>query len=263
MIVSTWNINGVRSRLQLLAGWMMLRQPDVVCLQELKVEPKDFPRAELRALGWDAAFVCQRNYNGVAILSRRPITDVLVGFDDGEEEYEARLIAATVGGIRIVCCYVPHGRDIEAELFRHKLAWLARLRRYLDKRHTPEQPLVVTGDFNVAPEAKDVWDPVLWQSRVHFHPDARNAFANVAAFGLYDTFRTHHPGAGLYSYWDYREHAWEKNLGLRIDHVLATRDLAKRCLFASIDRAQRTAPHSSDHVPVMAAFAEPPPAPPG
>lgn len=256
MIVATWNINGVRSRLQNLAGWVMLRQPDVVCLQELKVEPKDFPKAELRSLGWDAAFACQKNYNGVAILSRRPITDVLVGFDDGEEEYEARLVSATVGGMRIVCAYVPHGRDIEAELYKHKIAWLGRLRRFLDKRHTPDQPLVVCGDFNVAPEAKDVFDAKVWASRVHFHADARNAFANLAAFGLYDTFRTHHPGAGLYSYWDYREHAWEKNLGLRIDHVLATKGLAQRCLFAAIDRAQRSAAHASDHVPVMAAFAE-------
>jgi len=256
MIVATWNVNGVRSRLQLVAGWMMLRQPDVICLQELKVEPKDFPRDELRALGWDAAFTCQKNYNGVAILARRPITDVQIGFDDGQEEYEARLISATVGGARVVCAYVPHGRDIEAELYQHKLAWIRRLRAWLDARHKPDQPLVLCGDFNVTPEPRDVFDPKLWASRVHFHADARNAYRELLGFGLYDTFRLYHAGAGLYSYWDYRENAWPKNHGLRIDHVLATKPMAERCLFSAIDRAQRTSPHASDHVPVMSAFTE-------
>lgn len=259
MIVATWNMNGVLSRLQHLAGWMMLRQPDVVCLQELKCEPKDFPLAQIRSLGWDAAFVCQRNYNGVAILSRRPIADVAIGFDDGAEEWEARLVSATVSGVRIACVYVPHGRDIEAELYRHKIDFLGRLRRWLDAKYRADQPLLLCGDFNVAPEAKDVFDAKLWASRVHFHADVRAAFRELCAFGLHDTFRLHHAGAGLFSYWDYREKAWEKNLGLRIDHVLATKPMAERCMFSSIDRAQRSAPHSSDHVPVMSAFTELPP----
>ena len=256
MIVATWNVNGINSRLQQVATWLRWRQPDVLCLQELKSEPEDYPRAALRSIGWDSAFASQRNYNGVAILSRRPIERVAIGFEDGEEDYEARLIAATVSGVRVVCVYVPHGREIDAELFQHKLRWLKRLRAYLDKRHRNDERVVVCGDFNVTPEARDVFNPKLWLGRVHYHPDARAAYAEVTQFGLYDTLRLHHPAAGLYSYWDYREHAWKKNHGLRIDHVLATRPMAERCLFSAIDKQQRLGAHPSDHVPVMAAFAE-------
>lgn len=254
MVVATWNVNSIVSRLSHVLRWLALRQPDVLCLQELKCLPNAFPLPAFWAAGYMAAWVAEGSYNGVAIVSRLPLTDVKIGFGDGRPE-EARLIAATAGGVRVLSAYVPHGREVGSEWFRYKLDWLARLRAHLDRSHQPGEPLALCGDFNVAPEARDVYDPKLWGSKVHFHPDARIALKEVTSFGLADTFRMHHAGGGLYSWWDYTTRdGFAKNKGLRIDHVFATRPLAERCLYAAIDRTERTVAHSSDHAPVLAAF---------
>ncbi len=257
MIVATWNINGIRSRLDRVLAWLAIRGADVLCLQEVKATTAEFPFAAFHALGYAVALNPQRSYNGVAIVSRRPFADVTLGMGDGADDPEARLISATVSGVRILSVYVPHGRRVGEEMYAHKLAFLARLRAHLDRSYTPQTPLVISGDFNVAPESKDVFAPALWRDKVHFHVDARVALKEVLAFGLVDTFRMHHTGENLFSWFDYQgRDTFERNLGLRIDHVFATRPMAERCIFSAIDRMERAAEHASDHVPVLSAFAE-------
>jgi exodeoxyribonuclease-3 len=254
LTVATWNINSVRSRFAQLSAWLALRQPDVLCLQELKVMPAEVPIAALWSMGYQVAFVAQGIYNGVAIVARRPMSDVMIGGLGPEFDPEARVVAASVAGIRVVCVYVPHGQRIDAPLYRHKQRFLGALRAYLEARHKPTDPILVCGDFNVAPESRDVHDPKAWSDKVHYHADIRVEYRHLLAFGLHDTFRRHHAGAGLHSWWDYRAGALEKDHGLRIDHILATRPLAERCTFAAIDRAARLTPHASDHAPVLATF---------
>lgn len=241
-----------------MLAWLQVWRPDVLCLQELKTEPALLPLPALWALGYQVAFLAEKHWNGVAICARHPIEDVRLGFGDGRPEPDARLVSAMVGGVRVLSAYVPHGREVGHGEWRYKLEWLERLRAHLDAHYLPTDPLVLCGDFNVAPEARDVWDPKSWLRKVHYHPDARVALRHVLAFGLHDTFRQHHAAGGFHSWWDYKARdAIAKNRGLRIDHVFATRPLAERCRFAAIDLSQRIGdwPCSpSDHVPVMSAF---------
>jgi exodeoxyribonuclease III len=194
----------------------------------------------------------------VAIVSRRPMSDVSLGLGDSADDPEARLVSATIAGVRVLSVYVPHGQRVGEEMFAHKLAWLKRLRAHLDAHYRPSTPLAACGDFNVAPEARDVFSPALWRDKVHYHVEARVALKEVMAFGLVDTFRLHHPGEGLYTWFDYQgRDTFERNLGLRIDHVFATHTLAEKCLYSAIDRAPRGLPHASDHLPMLSAFGEP------
>jgi exodeoxyribonuclease-3 len=256
MRVASWNVNSVRARLERLLRWLAAHQPDVLCLQELKVLEVGFPFDALRAAGYHAAVFGQKTYNGVAILSRQEPHDVERGLGDDVEDPQARLIAARVGGLRVVCAYVPNGGEVGGERWPYKLEWLKRLRAFLERTSRPGEPVVVCGDFNVAPEARDVCDPANWEPTVLFHPEARAALARVTGWGLADTFRLHHPEAGIYSWWDYRMLAFPKNRGLRIDLILANQPLAERCRAASIDRQERKGKQPSDHAPVLAEFAE-------
>ncbi len=254
MKIATWNVNSIRARQERLLGWLGEHQPDVVCLQELKVTDDAFPHDAIGAAGYHAAVLGQKTYNGVAILSKTEPTEVLRGLDDDVDDPQARLLAANVEGVRILSAYVPNGQEVGSDKFAYKLDWLRRLRAYLDHRHTPSQPLVVCGDLNVAPDEHDVANPEQWADSVLCHAQARDALSQVCAWGLVDVFRQHHPEGGLYSWWDYRMLAFPKNNGLRIDHVLATEPMAKRCTSAEIDREQRKGPKPSDHAPVMAEF---------
>ncbi len=256
MQIATWNVNSVRARKERVLAWLVVQQPDVLCLQETKVTDDAFPRADFEALGYHVTVSGQRTYNGVAILSRTPPVDVVRAFADGEEEREARLLTASVSGVRVVCAYVPNGKVVGSEKFAYKLAWLGRLRRYLDRSCDPAAPLALCGDLNVAPEPRDVHDPAAWQDTVLFHPEARAALHDICAWGLVDAFRLHHNEGGLYSWWDYRQLAFPKNHGLRIDHILVTPALAARCTGARIDREARKGQGASDHAPVMASFSE-------
>lgn len=215
-----------------------------------------FPSAEFEALGYHVIVSGQRTYNGVAILSRTPPAEVVRKFDDGEEEHEARFLSARVSGVRVVCVYVPNGQLVGSDKFNYKLAWLSRLRRYLDHHCDPADLLAVCGDLNVAPEPRDVHDPAAWQDTVLFHPEARAALQELCAWGLVDAFRLHHSESGLYSWWDYRQLAFPKNHGLRIDHILITKSLAARCVSARIDRETRKGQGASDHAPVLASFVD-------
>ncbi len=251
MKIATWNVNSIRAREERLHRWLAAHQPDVMCLQELKVADDDFPLLPLQALGYHAAVHGQRTYNGVAVLSRAKPLDVERGFGDGCDETHSRLLTARLGSLHVVSAYVPNGQEVGSDKWTYKVDWLRRLRAWLDRRFAKSDLVALCGDFNVAPEARDVHDPKRWETSVLFHPEARAALENVRAWGLVDAFRLHHPGAGFYTWWDYRMLAFPKKEGLRIDHVLLSEPLAARCTSALIDRDERKGKLPSDHAPVV------------
>ena len=253
MTIASWNVNSVRARKERLLRWLEKNRPDVLCLQETKVTEADFPLAEATALGYYAALHGQKGYNGVAILALEEPQDAERGFGDDGDDSHARLLAATVRGVRVASVYVPNGRSVGSDKWEFKLAWLKRLRAWLDRR-SASAPLALCGDFNVAPEERDVKNPAFWSRTVLFHPEARAALAHVTSWGLVDVFRRHNDNPGFYSWWDYRMLGFPKNDGLRIDLILATPALAERSVAASIDREERKGKLPSDHVPVIARF---------
>ncbi len=255
MKLATWNINSIRAREERLLTWLGQEKPDVLCLQETKVEDSGFPRAPLKKAGYEVATFGQRSYNGVAIASTQPLTDVTRGFGDGVEDDEARVIAATTHGMRVVCVYVPNGQDLTSDRYPYKLAWFQRLRAYLERTSAPDQPLALCGDMNVTPDDRDVWSPEKWQGSIHCSPPERAAMADVAGFGLTDIFRHHHGDEKIYSWWDYRGVSFFKNQGLRIDLIYLTQPLVARCTACTIDRNARKGQDASDHAPVVAVIA--------
>jgi exodeoxyribonuclease-3 len=234
--------------------WLERFPVDVLCLQELKVTEDAFPSLDLRAAGYHSAVYGQKTYNGVAILSRHEPLDVARGFDDDIADPQARLISASVRGVRVICGYFPNGSQVGSEKWAYKLEWLRRLRSHLDRHCDPTQALVLCGDFNVAPEPIDVHDPAAWEQSVLCHPEARVALERIRDFGLVDVFRRHRSEAGLYSWWDYRMLGFQKGRGLRIDHVYATLALAETSRAATIDREERKGKQPSDHAPVIVEF---------
>jgi exodeoxyribonuclease-3 len=254
MKIATWNVNSIRARMERVLPWLAERQPDVLCMQELKVEGEKFSDDEFTKLGYTTVSTLQKTYNGVAIASREPAADVRVGLDDGVEDPQARLISAVVSGVRIVCVYAPNGQTVGSDKYEYKLQWMDRLRRYLDEKCDPSQPLIVCGDFNVAPENGDVHDPIAWSKETLFHVDARRSLEKVRSWGLVDLFRLHHHDPGYYTWWDYQMLAFPKNRGLRIDHIFASEPMARRCTSCVIDRDARKGQKPSDHAPVIATF---------
>ena len=228
MKIATWNVNSIRARRERVLGWLRSREPDIVCLQETKVVTATFPRRSSPPRDTAPSITVKILQWRRDLEPRRPRRSDS-GFEDGGGDADARLIAATAAGIRVLSVYVPNGRAPGTPAFRYKLEWLRRLREYLDRHFDPSQPLVVCGDFNVAPDDRDVHDPLLWEGETHCTPAERAAFSKVVGFGLEDTFRRHHSGGGAYSWWDYRMLAFPKNRGLRIDCVLATAALASAC----------------------------------
>ncbi len=255
MKAATFNANSVRARMPILIDWIEANSPDILCIQETKAQDKDFPEAEFSGLGYYVVFRGQKSYNGVAIASKEKPQDVSFGLDDGGEPDEARLIRATVAGIPVVNTYVPQGRSLDSPFFQYKLEWFRRLRAYFDRHFSPDKPLLWTGDLNVAPEPKDVYDPQKLAGSVCFHPDEHKALEEVKEWGFVDVFRKHRPEAGLYSFWDYRmRDALGRNRGWRLDHILATRPLAEKSAGADIDIEPRRAERPSDHTFVTAEF---------
>jgi exodeoxyribonuclease-3 len=251
MKLATWNVNSIRARQGRLLAWLERTKPDVVCLQELKVTDEAFPFDPLREAGYAAAVNGQRTYNGVAVLARTEPEDVERGFGDGGDDAQARFVAARVRNLQVASVYVPNGTEVGSDRWTYKLEWLRRLRAWLDRRDPKTNLLAVAGDFNVAPEARDVYDPPAWETTVLFHPEGRRALEAVRAWGLVDAFRLHHDGPGFYSWWDYRMLAFPKGRGLRIDHVFLSEALAGRCTGASIERNERKGKQPSDHAPVV------------
>jgi exodeoxyribonuclease-3 len=252
--IASWNVNSIRSRLDQLGGWLVRANPDVVCLQETKVQDPDFPHEALGELGYRAVCFGQKTYNGVAIAARfgLALEAVEMGLDGDAEDAPRRLIAATVEGVRVINVYVPNGQAVGTEAFAYKLAWLERLSRHFAARHTPEDEVLICGDFNVAPEPVDVYDPKKWEGNVLFHPDERAALRKLLALGLVDILREKHPGEPrLYSWSDYRMGAYQRDRGLRIDLALLTKRLAARCVACTIDRGPRELDRPSDHAPAV------------
>jgi exodeoxyribonuclease-3 len=252
MKVATWNVNSVRQRLDRLLAWIDRHAPDVVCLQETKVVDEDFPREALEARGYRVETYGQKTYNGVALLAKRPLTEIVRGLPDDAPDAPRRVISAVAGGVRLVNVYVPNGESVGSDKFRFKLDWLARLATWIERDHDPAEALLIVGDFNVAPEDRDVHDPDLWRGQVLFHPDEHRALARLTAWGLSDLFRRHHAEAGRFTWWDYRALAFPKDHGLRIDLMLGTASVAERCRACEIEREERKGQKPSDHVPVWA-----------
>lgn len=253
MKIATWNVNSLRVRLPQFVEWLDCNPVDVIGLQELKLPDEAFPAAELEALGLHAAWFGQKTYNGVALVSRQPLTDVALGIP-GFDDPQRRVIAATVAGVRVINVYVPNGQSVGSDKYAYKLDWLARLAAYV-RTTLADHPLVaLVGDYNIAPEDRDVHDPAKWEGSVHVSEPERAALRELLGTGLIDTFRLFEQPPGVFSWWDYRMGAFRRNHGLRIDLVLASKMLAGRCSACEVDRTPRTWERPSDHAPVVATF---------
>ena len=250
MKVVTWNVNSIRTRLERALRWLEREAPDVLCLQELKCTEEQFPFESLSEVGYTSSVHGQKTYNGVAILSRSEPSDVERGFGDGVEDEQARMISARVAGVRILSLYVPNGSEVGSEKYAYKLEWMQRLREYLERACQPSEPLLLCGDFNVAPDDLDVAQPENWNETVLCHSEVRAALARILDWGLVDSFRQRHPQEVAYTWWDYRNLGFPRNEGLRIDHILATEPLSRRCVDVAIDRNERKGKKPSDHAPL-------------
>ena len=255
MRIATWNVNSVKAREGRLLGWLRQHRPDVLCLQELKTTDEAYPAESVRDEGFDSAVFGQKAFNGVALVSPHPIADVRKGMED--DDRQARLIGGVVHGVTVYSAYFPNGRTVGSEAYDYKLGWMARLLDLLALRHDPGDPVVLTGDFNVAHDDLDAQDPGKWEASVLCHPAAREALERIRAWGFVDVVRKHNPEGGLYSWWDYRRLAFPRNDGLRIDHIFATMPVAEVSTGAWVDRNQRKGRKTdipSDHAPVVADF---------
>ncbi|MEW6003189.1 MAG: exodeoxyribonuclease III [Nitrospirota bacterium] len=251
--VASFNVNSLRVRLKIVLEWIEKEYPDILCLQETKVPDNAFPREEFLKRGYNLAFRGEKSYNGVAILSKFPIEDISYGFEDGSEA--TRLISAKIRGITIVNIYVPQGFHPLSEKFREKLDWLQRLYYFFKENFKPDMSLVWTGDFNIAPESRDVYDPEILRGQVGFHPDEHTVLQKFKEWGFIDIFRLHNPGGGHYTFWDYTiRNALKKGMGWRIDHIWATATIAGKSTRAWIDISPRLIPKPSDHTPLIAEF---------
>jgi exodeoxyribonuclease-3 len=251
--VATWNVNSLRVRLPQLLEWLRANAPEVVALQETKLLDEAFPAAELRAAGYRSVWSGQRTYNGVAILAREDPGEVLrdmPGYDDPQR----RVLAASIGGVRVINLYVPNGQSVGSDKYLYKLGWLRALCRWLRQELAAHEHLIALGDFNIAPEDRDVHDPAAWAGSVLVSPEERAALRAALDLGLIDVFRRFEQPPRSYSWWDYRAGAFQRNNGLRIDLVLATPALAERCTACTIDREPRRVAQASDHAPVIGTF---------
>jgi exodeoxyribonuclease-3 len=251
--IATWNVNSLRVRLPQLLQWQPPVALDVLALQETKLTDADFPQAELAAAGWQMAFNGQKTYNGVAILARSALSDVVTDVP-GLDDPQRRILAATIGGLRVVNLYVPNGQAVDSDKYRYKLEWFAAVTRWLASELQQHPQLVVVGDFNIAPEDRDVHDPAAWAGQVLVSAPERAALQNLLAHGFSDVFRQFAQADKSFSWWDYRAAGFRRNAGLRIDLILASAALAKRCSGAVIDKEPRRAERPSDHTPVLATF---------
>ncbi len=264
MRIATWNVNSLKARLDKVRWWLERARPDVLLMQETKLQDADAPRAEFGELGYELAHHGEGRWNGVAIASRHPLGRVVTNFgeplapartgDTGDDEplAEARMIAAECAGVRLVSLYAPNGRVVGSPFYEAKLVWYERLARWLSTAASPAEPLLLGGDFNVAPEDADVWDARACHGGTHVSPREREAFRALLGWGLVDAYRRHHAEPGRYTWWDYRAGNFHKNFGMRIDHLLATPAVAGRSLWAEIDReARKGKPTPSDHAPLL------------
>lgn len=254
MKLATWNVNSLKVRLPHLLDWLATTATDLVCLQETKLEDAKFPRAEIEAAGYHVAFSGQKTYNGVAIVSRQPLTEVQAGIPGFDDE-QKRVLAATTGGVRVVCVYIPNGQSLDSDKYVYKLRWLSALHAWLQDELKRHPQLALLGDYNIAPEDRDVHDPAAWVGNVLVSEPEREQFRALQNLGLTDSFRMFEQEEKSFSWWDYRAAGFRRNLGLRIDHILLSAPLAACCTAVVIDKAPRKLERPSDHTPVVATLA--------
>ena len=252
--IATFNANSIRVRLGQILSWIEANDADVVCIQETKVQDKDFPQAPIKEAGLNVIYAGQKSHAGVAIIARPELKDVQAGFDNGDDK--ARLLRAEINSVNVVNTYVPQGRSPDSDQFAYKLAWFERVHQLFDDHYTPDDPLIWLGDFNVATEDIDVYDPDRLRGHVDFHPDAQAALEKVQEWGFVDVFRKHHPNEPeMFTYWDYRaRNPIERGVGWRVDHIWATQALAEKSTGAWIDVEARKADRPSDHTLLVAEF---------
>lgn len=259
MKIATWNINGVKARIEGLLAWLAAAQPDVLCLQEIKSVTEGFPAEPIEALGYNLAVLGQKGFNGVAILSKHPFDEIVRGLPGDTADEQARYLEAVIttvsGSIRVASIYLPNGNPIGTEKFAYKLAWMERLLTHAKGLLALEEPTVLTGDFNVIPEPRDAHDPALWVTDALFQPESRGAFRRLVHQGWTDGLRAAEPGEGVYTFWDYQAGAWQKDNGIRIDHLMLSPEAADRMAAAGVDRQVRATEKPSDHVPVWVEIA--------
>lgn len=257
MRIASWNVNSLNARLPRVEEWLTLMEPDVLCMQETKLADDAFPALTFEAMGYQSVHHGEGRWNGVAILSRVGLEDVAVDFaDGGGPDSDARIVWATCDGVRVASCYIPNGRAVDDDHYRYKLAWLARLRAHLDQSCSPTEPVALLGDFNIAPEDRDVWNIAKFEGSTHVTQPERAAFQELLDWGLHDVFREQYPDDdGLFTYWDYTAGRFHKREGMRIDFVLASSPLAETAEWALVDRNARKGEKPSDHAPLMVQFA--------
>lgn len=259
MKIVTWNINGVKARIEVLTTWLQESDPDIVCLQEIKSVDDGFPRFELEALGYHVETHGQKGFNGVAILSKKSPEEVTRGLPGDDADEQARFIEAVFstgnGALRVASLYLPNGNPIDTEKFPYKLRWMARLERWAEERLALEEPLILAGDYNVIPEPVDAKVPEAWVNDALFQPETRQAFRRLENLGFTDAVRSVTDKAGTYTFWDYQAGAWQKNNGIRIDHLMLSPEAANLLESASIEKHVRAWEKPSDHVPVAISIA--------
>ncbi len=253
MKIASWNVNSLKVRLPQVEQWLQMRSPDILGLQETKLTDENFPREALEQAGYHVAHAGQKTYNGVALLSRAPLTDVITDIP-GLDDPQRRILGATIGDLRVLNLYVVNGQVVGSDKYDYKLRWLDAVRDYLADDMKRHENYIVMGDFNIAPDDRDVWNPELWQDRVLVSEPERAALREIMALGLVDTFRLHQQPEQVFSWWDYRQAAFRRNRGLRIDLILASEPMARRCTGSTVDREPRTWERPSDHAPVVAEF---------
>lgn len=252
--IATWNVNSLNVRLPQVLDWLRVEQPDLLALQETKLTDADFPMPDIANAGYRAVFSGQKTYNGVAVLSRLPAADLVVDLP-GSDDPQRRVLGASIGGVRVLNLYVPNGQAVGSEKYAYKLAWLKQLALWTEQELIQYPRLVVLGDFNIAPEDRDVHDPIAWTGQILCSEPERNAFRRLLQLGLQDSFRLFPQEPNTFSWWDYRAAAFRRNMGLRIDHILASPALAAVCTTCRVDKTPRRLERPSDHAPVIAEFA--------
>ncbi|MBN1378748.1 MAG: exodeoxyribonuclease III [Gammaproteobacteria bacterium] len=253
MKIASWNVNSLKVRLPQVLDWLKQSEPDVLAIQEIKLTDENFPVAEIKAAGYEVVYSGQKTYNGVAVLARQPLTDIVTDIP-GLEDPQRRILAATIGPVRVLNLYVVNGQEVGSEKFAYKLRWLSKVKAYIQKQLSEHNYLVVLGDFNIAPEDRDVYDPELWREKILCSSQERGVLGEIMALGLKDTFRYFESGGEHYSWWDYRAAGFRRNLGLRIDLILANDALMRLAIAAGIDREPRGWERPSDHTPAWAEF---------
>ncbi len=253
MKIATWNVNSLKVRLPHVLDWLSASQADVLCLQETKLTDENFPADEIREAGYHVVFSGQKTYNGVAIISRQEAGDIVTDVP-GLDDPQRRILAATINGVRVLDLYVVNGQEVGSEKYAHKLHWLEKVTDYISEQLQTHDKFVTLGDFNIAPDDRDVHDPEAWHERILCSTPERDALQKIIALGLTDVFRSFDQAEKSYSWWDYRAGAFRRNRGLRIDLVLASESLSKQCTSCTIDKEPRTLERPSDHTPVVAKF---------